>query len=161
MRQRDLTDISRTNNPPTRFIPITGIDALPFRLARKVEQADSGCWLWRASKDPCGYGQVWWETRPHKAHRVVYTLAFGPIPDGMELDHLCKVRHCVNPAHLEPVTHQENLLRGDTFQAGNAAKTHCKRGHEFTAENIYLLRDGGRRCRACRASAHLRRRAVA
>lgn len=161
MLHHDLTDISRTNKVPTPFIAITSADALPDRLARKIDVDASGCWLWRGAKDPCGYGQVWWETRPHKAHRVTYMLANGPIPSGLELDHLCKVRHCVNPAHLEPVTHRENLLRGDTFQSRNAAKTHCKRGHEFSPENIYVLRDGGRRCRACRATAHLRRKAVA
>src|SRR3990167_2082971 len=94
------------------------------------------CWLWTASKNPHGYGQFVMEYEvdgaPRKqargAHRVAYEMAHGPIPKGMQLDHLCHVRACVNDAHLEVVTQQTNLLRGDTFQAKNAAKTHCPKG---------------------------------
>lgn len=143
----DVADIVQTNNSLKRVIRFTSVSALPHRLASKVE--DAGCWYWNGSTDPCGYGQVWWEGRPRKAHRVVYELAVGAIPHGAELDHLCRVRNCVNPEHLEPVTHRENLLRGDTFQRANASKTHCKRGHAFDDANTHILRTGSRKCRAC------------
>lgn len=107
------------------------------------------CWIWTAAIDRGGYGRY-----KHKAaHRVSYELLVGPIPQGLDLDHLCRVRACVNPSHLEPVTRRENLLRGDTVTARNAAKTHCIHGHEFTHENTYMAKKprGGvaRICRAC------------
>lgn len=77
------------------------------------------------------------------AHRFAYELANGPIPDGLEIDHLCRNRKCVNPAHLQAVSHRENMLR--------AAKTHCLNGHPLTGPNVYLRPDGrGRECRECR-----------
>lgn len=93
-----------------------------------------------------------WVSRGRLAHRVAYEQARGPIPEGLELDHLCRNRACVNPDHLEPVTHRENLLRADTFAARHAAQTHCVNGHEFTPDNTYIRTrpEGGRECRACR-----------
>jgi hypothetical protein len=73
----------------------------------------------------------------------------GKIPEGLQIDHLCRVRECANPAHLEAVTCRENLLRGDTVTAHNANKTHCVNGHEYTPENTAITRDGCRRCRIC------------
>jgi hypothetical protein len=143
-----IADIVQSNNALTPFIPIRGMSALPDRFWAKVD--DSGeCWLWTASLDPCGYGQFFYDGRPRKAHRVAYESECGPIPAGLELDHLCKTRHCVRISHLEAVTHRENLLRGDTFQASNAAKTHCKRGHAFNEKNTHHLPTGGRKCRPC------------
>ena len=127
---------------------IESLDYLPERFARKV-LADGECWLWIAAKDPCGYGQFFWNGRPHKAHRVAYELVVGGIPAGLELDHLCRVRHCVRPSHMEAVTHRVNLLRGDTFQAKHAAKTHCHRGHAFDEANTHWMSNGARRCRHC------------
>lgn len=126
----------------------------------RVDKSDD-CWLWMGSRTSSGYGR-WWisERRWVRAHRVAYELAKGPIPSGLEIDHLCRVRHCVNPAHLEAVSHKENVLRGEGDY--NARKTQCKNGHEFTAENTYVRPTGGRACRTCRRgwkSAHNRRRA--
>lgn len=120
------------------------------RFWEKVERSDT-CWLWTAALSPSGYGAFQTGERVVRAHRFAYELVVGPIPDGLQIDHLCRVRRCVNPEHLEPVTQAENLRRGTAATAVAAywaAQTHCKRGHEFTPENTY--RGTGRRvCRAC------------
>lgn len=108
------------------------------------------CWLWTAAADSNGYGTFKVGVKMVGAHRVAYELLVGPIPDGFHIDHLCRVRACVNPAHLEPVTSRENTLRGVGFSAVNARKTHCPQGHQFTPENTYTQSDGRRRCRKCR-----------
>lgn len=114
------------------------------------------CWLWLGELiKRTGYGQVGREGRNYRAHRLSYELLIGPIPLGLELDHLCKVRHCVNPAHLEPVTGKVNKLRGDTFNARNAAKTHCPKGHPYDEKNTYMHPRGLRCCRQC-ANARMR-----
>lgn len=82
-------------------------------------------------------------------HRVVYELEYGPIPEGRELDHLCRNRACVNPKHLEIVSHRENCLRGVAPAAQNARKTHCKYGHPLSGGNLHMRKDGGRMCLAC------------
>lgn len=115
----------------------------------------SKCVIWAGAKTVDGYGKAWDGTQDVKAHRMAYVLAAGSIPDGLQIDHLCRNRACVSPAHLEPVTGQENLMRGDTHQARNAAKTHCDQGHEFTPENTRVhaptkkYPNGRRSCRAC------------
>ena len=96
-----------------------------------------------------GYGQFWDGTRLVRAHRFAYEQIVGPIPDGLQLDHLCRVRSCVNPAHLEPVTCQVNLLRGTGASARNAIKTHCPQGHAYGDFNTYIRPEGWRRCREC------------
>lgn len=119
------------------------------------------CWPWTAGTARGGYGKF--TIRPGvgvMAHRFSYTMERGPIPDGLQLDHLCRNPPCVNPDHLEPVTCRENLLRGNTFQARNAAKTHCDAGHEFTPANTRITRTG-RSCKACAKVNDKRRRAKA
>lgn len=118
--------------------------------AKVVRDPETDCWLWTASTDN-GYGRFWVAGRLVLAHRFAYELLVGPIPEGLELDHLCRVRHCVNPAHMEPVTQRVNILRGVGFSAKNAAKTHCKRGHALDEANTYRRGDGKRHCRACNA----------
>lgn len=121
-----------------RFVKVNDDD----RFWSKVD-ADGDCWVWTAARYHDGYGQF----DRFRAHRWAYERLVGPIPDGLQLDHLCRNRACVNPDHLEPVTNDENMARSPIH---NRAKTHCKRGHAFTPENTYLLpRDGGRKCRAC------------
>jgi hypothetical protein len=131
------------------------------RFWEKVDKTGD-CWLWTGSTNH-GYGQFYvkGKSSPARAHRVAYELTTGLIPEGMELDHLCHNRDascpggftcphraCVNPAHLEPVTHRVNGLRGRSVAAGHAAKTHCPQGHEYTLENTRRA-NGRRQCRAC------------
>lgn len=125
------------------------------RFIDKILIWTDDCWLWTASLDPDGYGMFTVGQRPDgrwkmdKAHRYAYMAFVGEIPEGKEIDHLCRVRSCVNPAHLETVTHRENIHRSPiNITALHARQTHCKYGHEFTAENTYR-HNGGRYCRAC------------
>lgn len=114
-------------------------------------QRESGCWEWQGAKGPLGYGR--WMPKGGKmslAHRVMYERHKGPIPAGLSLDHLCRNPSCVNPDHLEAVTHRENCLRGIAPVAVNAVKTHCANGHPFDAFNTYIRPDTGtRQCKAC------------
>jgi len=113
------------------------------------------CWIWTGALDTFGYGFVNYQSTgcrgQTKTHRFVYALLVGDIPEGLTLDHLCRVRNCVNPDHLEPVSQQINLLRGDTIAASNAAKTHCPRGHALVGDN--LVPTGLRKARRCRICA--------
>jgi hypothetical protein len=115
----------------------------------KVRKSD-GCWRWDAGFTPEGYGKFWLDGRTRLAHRLIYELERGPIPDGLVIDHLCRNRGCVNPEHMEPVTNRANLLRGNTLAAGNLAKTHCRNGHEYNDANTYRPPDGSRMCRVCK-----------
>lgn len=127
------------------------IAALRERVQR-YSQADvlTGCVLWTAYVDREGYGRTNYRGRPVEAHRAAYECLVGPIDPRLELDHLCRNRRCVNPDHLEPVTHRENVLRGAAFSAANSRKTHCKRGHPFEPANTYTNPStGSRECRAC------------
>jgi hypothetical protein len=109
------------------------------------------CWIWTGYIKPEGYGEVHRGGRKMYAHRLSYETFVGPIPEGLQLDHLCRNRACISPLHLEPVTSRENTMRGENWSAKKARQTHCINGHEFTPENTSIRRNGSRRCRACDA----------
>jgi hypothetical protein len=119
-------------------------------------ERDGECWLWLGAINRRGYPYVKWRGRARRAHRLAYAEYIGPIPDGLELDHECKRKRCINPWHLAPVTHAVNMARGiEAIRAGvirrTTAKTHCRNGHAFTAENTRIVtRRDGRRARQCR-----------
>jgi hypothetical protein len=126
------------------------VPTLPDRIESKVRRQDDGCWIWTAETGRDGYGRTKADGRRVMAHRLVYTLLAGPIPAGLQLDHLCRVRSCVNPAHLEPVTSRENTLRSEGPAAKNHDKDECLNGHPFDSINTYVRPDGkGRHCKAC------------
>lgn len=136
------------------------LDSVVDRFWQKVHKTET-CWLWAgaAGGDAEGghYGYLNVAGKVERAHRFAYELLVGPVPDGMVLDHLCRVRLCVNPAHLEPVTDRINNLRGD-----RGGRTECKHGHAFTAENTIWRRGRyGYQQRECRACRRLRQRKAA
>ena len=116
-----------------------------------LPEPNSGCLLWIGSLHRAGYGVVSNGSKVVLAHRFYYCIFKGEIPDGLELDHLCRVRCCVNPDHLEPVTRRVNCSRGDCGKVmigAHKAKTHCPHGHEYTVENTWVYKNG-RYCREC------------
>ena len=125
-------------------------------MQNKIHATPAGCWEWTGSLNNKGYGQVGHGGKTSSTHRVAYTLLVGAIPDGLHIDHLCRNRSCCNPDHLEAVPLRTNTLRGVSFAAANAVKTHCRKGHEYTAENTYVDSRGSRSCRTCRADSHKR-----
>ena len=122
------------------------------RFLAKVVVSPNGCHLWQAYINRGGYGQFRVGTRTVLAHRFAYELSVGLIPEGLQIDHLCRVRDCVNPAHLEPVTNRENALRGIGPTALNAVKTSCSAGHLYDEANTYTTTGGWRQCRTCNAA---------
>ena len=117
------------------------------RFMSKVKNTNN-CWIWLAGKQGGGYGQFRVNGKTLLSHRISYELFKDDIPYGLELDHLCRVRHCVNPEHLEVVTSQENTKRGELGLI-NKLKTQCKNGHEYNEKNTYKRKTGKRQCREC------------
>ena len=129
-----------------------------LREDRFWSRVDAGgdCWEWTGNRNTKGYGRVWWDSGQRPAHRKAYELLIGPIPDGLQIDHLCRNPGCVNPDHLEPVTMQENIRRG--APKGPRRKQNCKRGHPFSGDNLSIdPGSGDRECRTCRRAGQRRR----
>lgn len=160
-RVRPATDTERLELPmPPQTIVSRRVNQhtalpMPWRFWAKVKfdglisehRPDLGpCWLWTGRKTDRGYAAFGDNIR---AHRYAYKFCVGDIPEGLEPDHLCRTRHCVEPFHLELVTHRENTLRGEATPAVNARKTHCLAGHPFDETNTGRQTNGGRRCRTC------------
>jgi hypothetical protein len=129
------------------------LPGLPERFCAKTSVEDAGhetpCVVWTGAKQRDGYGTFQMDGKSSLAHRVSYEALVGQVPTGLELDHLCRVRACVRPDHLEPVTTRVNVLRGEGPTAVNAAKTHCPQGHPYSPENTRKRPCGRRMCRTC------------
>lgn len=118
------------------------------------------CWLYASYINPVtGYGQRGikhhGKSKYQYVHRIFYENIKGRIPKGLAIDHLCGVRHCINPIHMEAITNNENVRRGQYRNSWNAKKTHCPKGHEYTISNTMLNKRGGRLCRTCKRLARL------
>ncbi len=128
-------------------------ESLGQRFWGKVVEKGT-CWEWTGGRNQHGYGRHRIGGRAGRklsAHRLAYAEMVSEIPEGLDFDHLCRNRSCVNPAHLEPVSTRENVLRSTNFIARRAAQTHCLRGHPLSGTNLLVCSDGGRRCRACKS----------
>lgn len=130
------------------------------RFWAKVNKTDT-CWIWTGCDDGKGYGKFKVNKVMKRAHRVAWLLTHGSVDDSLELDHICRNRRCVNPAHLNPVSHRENSLLSNSACALNARKTHCKYGHEFTDANTnkYVNKNGNqsRRCKQCHRNEYVKK----
>ncbi|SRR6266566_1827343 len=122
------------------------------RIFGKIEiNAETQCWLWMGNK-PSGYGHVKLRGETVKVHRLMYAWLVGPLPRGLKIrqvDHLCKIKHCCNPVHLEKVTPRINTLRSNAIQAVNFRKTECGRGHSLSGGSLRIDPRGYRQCRTC------------
>lgn len=146
----------------------SGVQIFPSMNVRFWSKVDKSgeCWEWQAARSDAGYGKFGVILDGRRvtvyAHRWAYEDLVGLIPAGLQIDHLCRNRGCVNPAHLEPVTPQINLLRGMAPVAIGIRVNHCKHGHEWTPENSYIRRDSNtRQCRACHRIRQARRKRMA
>lgn len=156
----DCAGLRSKRNPPVgkrdfRSARLVPADPIARFWARVDRRGADDCWPWLAGAVPGGYGRFHVDGRPVATHRFAYELACGPIPDGLQLDHLCRNRICVNPAHLEPVTCRENVRRGIGISAVNARKTSCDHGHPLSGDNLVIV-CGRRTCRACRVEINKR-----
>lgn len=120
-----------------------------------MPEPNTGCWPWFAAIRPDGYGAMAVNGGTQVAHLATYEELVGKVPAGLQLDHKCRVRSCINPEHLEPVTHKINSLRGVGAPAVNARKTSCPKGHPFTLENTLRDASGWRRCKICKHAYNL------
>lgn len=125
---------------------------LDWIFSRVIPEPNSGCWIWDGPPGGGGYARTTINNRQIKIHRLAWVLKNGPIPDGLELDHKCRVRSCVNPDHLEPVTRQINIMRGigpAMLRARNAGVVACPKGHPYRGTNLFVSKSGSRVCREC------------
>ena len=125
-----------------------GKDTVEDKFWQRVEQTQY-CWLWVGGVNKEGYGYFTVNGKSLRAHRWSYEYLIGKIPDELVIDHMCRVRNCVNPDHLEAVTSKENILRGHGRWWISSQLTHCHRGHPFSGDNLAYKKSGQRRCREC------------
>lgn len=134
-------------------LAVYDIADLPQHMQDRIWVDDDGCWIWQTGCDRFGYGRCslsfpWTDRRRWSSHRLAYQLLVGPIAEGMHIDHLCRVRPCCNPAHLEQVTPKENVNRSSAADYW-LAKSECPRGHAYDIKNTGRSTKGGRICRRC------------
>jgi hypothetical protein len=161
-REYEFEPLTAPSVPEPVHVPTPDREAVPVG-ARFMAHAntDGECWEWTARVDRYGYGRFRLDRKMELAHRVAYRIFVGDIPEGLTVDHLCRNRKCVNPAHLEAVSRKDNTLRGVGPTAVNAGKDVCASGHPFNADNTYFRPTGNRDCRACgrvRSAAYKARR---
>ena len=111
---------------------VMNVASLATIEANSIPEPNSGCWIWLSTLDGDGYAKMKFGGKNRRVARVAYQCTYGDIPAELVIDHLCRVRPCVNPAHLDLVTNRENTMRGETLAALNAAKTQCPQGHEYS-----------------------------
>jgi hypothetical protein len=150
MTRQPMSTTVPVPDPPRPDAPgLQEADDVRRRLERmSAPDPSTGCVLWGGGLTN-GYGSISVNGKSRRVHVVAYEQAVGPVPPGLQLDHLCRVRNCINPKHLEPVTNRENVLRGVGPTAQNARATHCYRGHELIGPNEMKRKKGWRRCRIC------------
>lgn len=158
-------DVSKLVHPRFVAIEIPDDPSWHERFWSKVnkdgdtEYHGSRCWIWTAAVNGRGYGDFSIKHKTFKAHRIAYVLTLGEIPNGDLLDHLCRVPLCVNPAHLEPTSDRDNILRGNSPSAVHARQTHCHKGHPLIEPNLYHSpkKPNQRVCRICKTERDRRR----
>ena len=127
---------------------------IPLRMRKRIRVDEAtDCWIWTGGRTSSGYGSVSRHGRNTTAHRAVYEVAHGQVPDGLVIDHLCRNLLCCRPDHLEVVTNQENVRRGDAAWINGErqrSKSHCLQGHPLSSGNLYTTPNGTRQCRTCK-----------
>ena len=140
----------KTPNPIPTNIDLFSPNHLGTSIAGRID-ASGDCWEWTGPTDKRGYARVCYKGTLFYVHRLMWTVLVGAIPEDRYIDHLCRNTSCVNPDHLEVVTHAENVRRGMTGKVNhrNSRKTHCPQGHPYSGKNLWVSKDGHRQCRRC------------
>lgn len=156
LAKQSISKLGYVRGKPTLFIHGHQRRSTPVLYIEEDRGYETPCWIWQRGKTPGGYGQLQIGGRKIQAHRWMYEHERGPIPDGLQLDHLCRVRACVNPDHVDPVTQRTNVLRGENPRAVAYRSNTCVRGHAFTEDNT-IWNQGRRSCRICTREREKRR----